>query len=161
MEYLKEVPQYNIFVEACNLVDDIEIEKENVVLVNLIEKPDYEKEDDDLVSAACDDDQSKENHENDIVSVFEKMDLNQTFKCEKCEATYKKEGYLKAHMANKHNGIKYQCVYCEKEFASKKEQDIHIKNTHADVCKECKLCFDNKGWGWHYFIIVNSNLLNS
>ena len=96
----------------------------------------------------------KKTQSNDTLSTLEKLDKPEKsdglvvslYACEICKATYKAEGYLKKHMAEKHGlggGTLVECTECGSFLSSKQALEKHILRNHR-LCKICKAEFQTE-----------------
>ena len=73
---------------------------------------------------------------------------NEIFKCDVCGSEYKRLGYLKLHMKNKHEAeaaVGFKCELCDIKFDEVKYLNRHHKHHHSSiVCTLCGLECDNK-----------------
>ena len=64
----------------------------------------------------------------------------QSYKCKKCEASYKSKQALKYHTNSKHDGIRYSCNQCEYQATQKGNLKIHKKSVHEGIKYSCNQC---------------------
>ena len=64
----------------------------------------------------------------------------QSYKCKKCEASYKSKQALKYHTNSKHDGIRYSCNQCEYQATQKGNLKIHKKSVHEGIEYSCNQC---------------------
>ena len=99
----------------------------------------------------------------DIPSRDESGSRIQVFKCQECEASYKRKQALGLHIKIKHDEISFSCKYCEYKAQTKSYLRIHEASVHEGVkharmkkrngvykCKKCDAKFETpSGLGFH------------
>ena len=78
----------------------------------------------------------------DIADAMINLDIPgiQSYKCKKCEASYKSKQALKYHTNSKHDGIRYSCNQCEYQATQKGNLKIHKKSVHEGERYFCDKC---------------------
>ena len=69
------------------------------------------------------------------------------YPCNQCEYKAPSNGHLRAHVENKHEGIRYDCQQCNVEMKSKQSIRKHIELVHDKLeillkAKEMKILLD-------------------
>ena len=68
------------------------------------------------------------------------------YKCEECEATYKRKKALRHHIGNKHEGIVYSCQQCSYKATQQSHLKQHQESVHEGVKYSCNQCEYQAGW---------------
>ena len=62
------------------------------------------------------------------------------YKCEDCEATYKRKESLLQHTRSKHEGIVYSCQQCSYKATTQGSLKMHQESIHEGVKYSCNQC---------------------
>ena len=64
----------------------------------------------------------------------------ETFNCDQCDYTCKRQDILKSHKDSKHLQIKYTCEHCGQNLMNKRNLKIHVESIHQGIKYDCELC---------------------
>lgn len=158
--YIFDLHNLNIEGKLCSIANplsDLRYEHIKEICSDNIEQVDMEKENVEVVQEKEVDDVQKM-MENMNVS-DEKVDRvfnsqNGIFKCEVCGSEYKRLGYLRLHMRNKHDAeaaVGFKCELCDIKFDEVKYLNRHHKLHHSSImCTVCGLeCEDKEVYDSH------------